>query len=175
MATNSNLRYQRVLGWLLYLLALLLIVGPLSEWMTIVWPMHAGDLQWRFGSIGLLGERLTLPVVGLFTAILSATLLEHRAVQGTLGGLSLLAAPVLAGLAVSIALDGLQLRNTVRADVLPGFDRSLARTGLLLLYAAVVAAVLGWAVLKARREKRSSRSEPTPLVAGGRFTRGPGA
>jgi len=175
VATNSDLRYSRTLGWLLYLLALLLIVAPLSQWMLIVWPMRADVVQWRFGSIGLLEERLTLPVVGLFTAILAATLLEHRAVQGTLSGLSLLAASALAVLAVTVALDGLQLRHTARAELLGGFDRSLARTVFVLLYAAVVAAVLGWTAFKARRKKRSGRSEPTPLVAVGRFAQGPDA
>lgn len=175
MATNSNLTYRRALGWLLYLLALLLIVAPLSQWLLIVWPMHAHVAQWRFASIGLLEERLTLPVIGLFTAILAAMLLEHRAVQGTLGALSLLAALALAVLAVTVALDGLQLRHTVRTEMLRGVDRSLARAVLLLLYDAVVAAVLGWAALKARGKKEPSRSEPTPLVRAGRHPPGPGA
>ena len=175
MATNSNLRHPRALGWLLYLLALLLIVGPLSQWMIIVWPMHPDVAQWRYGFIGLLEERLTLPVVGLFTAILAASLLEHRAVQGTLGVLSLLAAPALAVLAVTISLDGLQLLHTVRTEQLRGFELSLARTVLVLLYAAVVAAVLGWAALQARRKKGSSRSESTPPLVRGPFAPGPGA
>ncbi|HEY5021381.1 MAG TPA: hypothetical protein VII30_02715 [Gemmatimonadaceae bacterium] len=164
MATNSNLRDPRALGWVLYLLALLLIVGPLSQWTVIVWPMHLDVVQWRYGSIGLLEERLTLPMVGLFTAMLAASLLEHRAVQGTLAGLSLLAAPMLAALAVVIALDGIELRYTVPAKALGGFDGSLARTVLVLLYAAVVAAVLGWAGLKARGKKAPRRSESTPLT-----------
>lgn len=172
---NSNLRDPRALGWLLYLLALLLIVGPLSEWMVITWPMNPGSAVWRFATIGLLGDRLTMPVVGLFTAILSATLLEHRAAQGTLAGLSLLAAPVLAGLAMVIAFEGLELRATVREDVLRGFDRSLARTTLLLLYAAVVAAVLGWAALKAFRKSQPRRSELGPFLARGPFAHKPGA
>jgi hypothetical protein len=174
VATNSNLRDPRALGWLLYLLALLLIVGPLSQWMIIVWPMHPDVAQWRYGSIGLLEERLTLPVVGLFTAIVAASMLGHRAVQGTLGVLSLLAAPALAALAVTIALDGLQLRGTVRTEQLRGFDLSLARTVLVLLYAAVVAAVLGWAALQTRRKKGSSRSESAPIVRRS-FAQRPGA
>src|SRR6202035_5061038 len=40
VATNSNLRDPRALGWVLYLLALLLIVGALSQWTVIGWPMH---------------------------------------------------------------------------------------------------------------------------------------
>jgi hypothetical protein len=175
VATNSNLRYQRALGWLLYFLALLLIVAPLSQWLLIVWPMHADVAQWRYGSIGLLEERLTLLVVGVFTAILAAFLLEHRVVQGTLGGLSLLSVPALAGLAVTIALDGLQLRHTVQSEMLRGFDRSLVRMVLVLLYCAVVAAVLGWAALKARGKNGSSRSEPMPLVRAERFPPSPGA
>jgi hypothetical protein len=164
VTSQSNLRYQPALGRLLYVLALLLIVQPLSQWMLIVWPIHADVGQWRFGAIQLLEERLTLPVVGLFTAIAAASLLEHRAIQGILSGLSLLAAAVLAGLAATIALDGLQLRHAVRVEMVRGFDRSLARMVLVLLYGAVVAAVLGWAALKARGKKEESRSEPTPLV-----------
>lgn len=174
MATNSNRSYPRALGWLLYLLALLLIVGPLSQWMLIVWPMRPDVAPWRYGSIGLLEERLTLPVVGLFTAILSARLLEHRAVQRTLAGLSLLAAPILAVLAVTISLDGLQLRHTVRTEQLRGFELSLARTVLVLLYAALVAAVLGWAALKASRKEGSSRESAPPLIRGP-LAPGPGA
>ena len=175
MTTNADPRFVRTLGWLLYLLALLLIVGPLSQWLVLVWPMRPGLAPWRYGSIGLLEERLTLPMIGLFTATMAAAILEHRAVQGTLGGLSLLAAPVLAGLAVTIALDGLQLRNTVRPEQLRGFDRSLARTALVLLYGAVVTAVLGWVALKARGKKGSGRSAPPPQVGMGRFASGPGA
>jgi hypothetical protein len=174
MARNSNLKDPRALGWLLYFLALLLIVGPISQWMVIVWPMHPDVAHWRYGSIGLLEERLTLPVVGLFTAILAANLLEHRAVQGILSGLGLLAAPVLAVLAATIALDGLELRNTVRTEQLGGFELSLIRTVLVLLYASIVAVVLGWAGLKARSRKGLLRRESTPLVRRP-FAQGPGA
>lgn len=172
---SSNLRDPRALGWLLYLLALLLIVGPLSEWIVITWPLNPGSAGWRFATIGLLGDRLTMPVVGLFTAIVAATLLEHRTAQGILAGLGLLAAPGLAGLAMMISLEGLELRATVREDVLSGFDRSLARTTLLLLYAAVVVAVLGWAALKARGKHRSRRSESGPLMTRGPLAQKPGA
>lgn len=148
-------------------------MGPLSQWLVIVWPMHPDVAQWRYGSVGLLEERLTLPVVGLFTAITAATLLEHRAVQSILGGLSLLIAPVLAVLAISIALDGLQLRHTVRAEQLRGFEESLARTVLVLLYSAIVSAALGWAARKVRRPQEPSRREPTPVAVSERFARGP--
>jgi hypothetical protein len=164
MATQLHDRDKLALGWLLYLLALLLIVGPLSEWLVIVWPIHAEFAQARFGAIGILGERLVLPVVGLFVAILAATLLGQRRAQGILATLSFLIAPAVAALAIELALDGLQLRRTVRADVLRSFDWSLARTVLLLLYAAVVAIVLGWAALKVRGKKPSSRAEPAPLI-----------
>jgi hypothetical protein len=175
MTTQLLDRDRRVLGGLLYLLALLLVVGPISEWLVIVWPIHVDIAQARFGAIGLLGERLAVPVVGLFTAMLAATLFGQRLVQGILATLSFIASPALAVLAIEMALDGIQLRNTVRSDVLRGFDRSLARTVLLLLYAAVVAAVLGWAVWKARGQKPHVRNEPAPLVGGGRFGRGTGA
>lgn len=143
--------------------------------MVIIWPMYPDVARWRFATIGLLGDRLALPALGLFTAILSATILEHRAVQGTLAGLSLLTAPTLAGLAIVIGLDGLELRNTVREDVLWGYDRSLARTVLLLLYAAVVAGALGWAALKVRRKTGSHRSESTRFPVRRSFAKGPGA
>lgn len=161
MATNPNLKDLRALAWVLYLLAVLLVVGPVSQWIIIVWPMHVDVPQWRYVSIGLLEERLTLPVIGLFTAIVSASLLDHRAVHGALGGLSLLLAPTLAMLAVTISLDGLQLRHTVRTGQLGGFDLSLVRTVLVLLYAAIVAGMLGWASLKDRGKKESRRREST--------------
>lgn len=164
MVANSNLSDARALGRVLYLLALLLIVGPLSQWLVIVWPMHLDFAQWRYGAIGLLEERLTLPMIGLFVAIVSASLLEQRAIQGILAGVSLAAAPTFVVLALTISLDGLQLRHTVRPEQLRGFDLSLARTVVVLLYAGVVAGVLGWGALKNRRKKESRRKESTPLA-----------
>jgi hypothetical protein len=162
VATNPKLSEARALGWLLYLVAFLLIVGPISEWLLISWPLQPDQERWRFATIGLLGDRLSLPIVGLFIAIVSATLRQHRVTQTILAGLSILAAPTLIVLAFGMALDGIQLRTTVRADVLWGYDRSLARTVILLFYGAFVTGVLGRVALKART-KRSSRSKTQPL------------
>jgi hypothetical protein len=164
VAANSNLGDARALGRVLYLLALLLIVGPLSQWVVVVWPMHFDFAQWRYGAIGLLEERVTLPMIGLFVAIVSANLLDQRAIQGILAGVSLAAGPIFVVLALTISLDGLQLRHTVRPEQVGGFDSSLARTVIVLLYASVVAGALGWAALKSRRKKESRRRESTPIA-----------
>ncbi len=49
----------------LCLVALILVLTPLLEWGSMVWPYHPTDLAWRYAALGLGGSHLPSITVGL--------------------------------------------------------------------------------------------------------------
>ena len=54
----------RKLAWPLYAVAVLMIVLPLGDLGASVWPPHPMQLQWRFGTFGLVSGFLLTPLFG---------------------------------------------------------------------------------------------------------------
>ncbi len=93
-----------------YLLAALLIVFTSMDLVQSVWPIRAGDVQWRVLSVGLLSRMLITPLLGLVVAYFAALLMEHRRVLRTLAVLEALLAVLLVVGIGFYALDALELR-----------------------------------------------------------------
>jgi hypothetical protein len=100
----------------LYLLAIILIVVPLVDAATTAMPSHAGNVQWRFGAIGLLSNTLLTPGLGFLLAVVTAVTFQHLRTQRALAILSWLAIVALVGLLVMFTLDALQTRPLVRPE-----------------------------------------------------------
>ena len=160
-------RQLRGLGWSLYLTALLFAASPAFEILAAAYPFHPSLPTWRLAVLGLLSQSLPVPVFGLLLALAAAVLLKQRAAQTAVSVLCGAGAVVLVVGWVSFALDALQLRKSVRPQALAGFDMTVSRSALILLYGVVVLVVL--AVLGMRgRGAAPKDSEPATLIAGRR-------
>ena len=154
------------------MIALLLVLTPLADFVSSVWPIQPGELRWRFASSALLAGFLFTPLIGSLIAVFLATFLEQKMVLRVIGVLNVLAAVVLFVLLAIFAFDTLQLRRAVPPDSQSQFKMSAIR-GALKFTATLVAA--GWLGLDAIRLSRTlgnvqaARQKPRmsgPIITG---------
>jgi len=105
-------RTVRALAWPGYFFAFLLIVFPVGDLVVNVWPPRIGELQWRYGTLGLLSGFWLTPLFGVAFLVACAAALEHRGMFRLLSILSIAVAVLLAALLVLFILDWLQVRTT---------------------------------------------------------------
>ncbi len=101
-----------------YALALFLIVFPLWDYTTSVWPPHLGDERWRFGVVGTLSNLLLIPLLGFLIAMATATYEDHRRTRRVLGWICGILAVVGVALVVLFVLDYFQTRTLMNPRVL---------------------------------------------------------
>lgn len=154
----------RRLAWPGYLFALLLVVFPLGDLVVNVWPPRVDELQWRYGTLGLLSGFWLTPLFGLALAAVCASLLEHRRTQRTLAILSLVAVFVLSGLGVLFTLDWLQLRPSIPAEGKASMDVGSVKALVKHGGVAVLLAWFGIAGWRASRPDPRNRPPTAPLV-----------
>jgi hypothetical protein len=119
----------------LYLVAFILIVLPLFDAAMSTVPFRPGNVQWRFGAIGLLSSTLLTPGLGSLLAVVTAVTLQHVLVQRILAILSWVAAAAVLALLVLFTLDALQTRPMVRPEMRMAYIvASTTAAGKLLLW-----------------------------------------
>lgn len=153
-----------------YFLALLLIIIPLYDATTSVWPPHLGDERWRFGAVGALSNLTLVPLLGLFIALAIAVLADHRRTRRFIGWLCAILAVVIAVLAALFMLDYFQTRTIVR----PQFQHQMSVATMTAMGKHIVT-IIGLALLsragltgpKAVVRAKRPVAEPvrSPLVA----------
>ena len=152
---------SRRIAWPAYLLSAALIIFPLSDTLTSLYPWNIGDARWRFGAVGLLSSALLIPMLGLLLAILTAWALDQRLARRVLAILSLVAATVCVVALVSFALDAVQTRAAVRPEMQLSFKVAATTAAIKTLLAATILAVLGIASIKGSgAASRASREVP---------------
>ena len=104
-----------------YLLGVLLVVLPLVDLTTTVWPLRFSDARWRFGVVGTMSSVLLVPLVGLLLIMATAVLSDHRRVQRVVGGICIVLAIGLAAVEVLFILDIFQ----TLASVKPQFQHTI--------------------------------------------------
>lgn len=112
---------------LVYFIAAMMIVLPLSELTLAAWPLRPGAIQWRFGLLGLSGNTFLGPMTGLALLALAAALLEHRLFLRSLAVIALLLAALAASGWAVFVLDALQLRGAVKPQAVRGFEVAAAK------------------------------------------------
>lgn len=163
---NRSLGDLRDLAWPLYVAGFLMLALPLGDLASNVWPPRMGQVEWRFGTLGLMAGFLLTPVLGVFMIAASAALLEHRVVQRVLAILNITAAVLMIGLTVIFALDWLQFRATIPPEGQGTMDLGSAKA---LAKDAVVALVLlwlgivGWRISRRHGPAHGRHSAP-PLI-----------
>jgi chromate transport protein ChrA len=153
-----------MIAWPAYLAGFLMFLFPLVDLMASVWPVRLGQLQWRFGTLGLLSGFTLSPVLGLIMCMVAAAILEHRVVQRVLGVVNVLGAVLLVAIIVIFSLDWLQYRAAAPDDARPTMDAGSIKA---IIKHAVVAITLLWLGIAGWRagksEHRARRAKP-PLI-----------
>ena len=127
----------------LYVVAIMLIVIPLSDALPMLWPLRLGAAEWRFGAVGLLSGALMSPLLGTFLALAAAAVLDHRRVLTVLSWLLFALVVVLVGVAVLFALDFLEVRTRIQERVRPAALGAATKAMWKLGVAGIVSLVLG--------------------------------
>ena len=148
-----------------YLLAVFVAVGSISDVIASSWPVSIHEARWRIGVTTLINGATPLNLTAIFLCIVIAFLAGNRRVLGFIGALCAVAAIVYLGLSAEFALDLLQLRQKVRADLVTNYDVTMALGELRLLFAAVVSLAFSFAAFRVRRHAGRVVVETAPAHA----------
>jgi len=144
-----------------------MVALPLADLASNVWPPRLGQVEWRFGTLGLMAGFLLTPVLGVFMIAASAALLDHRVVQRILAILNIVAAITMIGLMVIFALDWLQFRATIPPDgqgtMDVGSGKALVKDALVALV-LLWAGIVGWRISRQHGSARGRHRSSPPLI-----------
>jgi hypothetical protein len=157
---------SRYLAYPAYLVAIAMILIPLVDSWTTLFPWNVGDARWRFGAVGLISNALMIPLAGLLVAFTTALIREQRMVMRAIGILGFLGALLCALALVSFALDALQTRAQVRPEMRLSFNVASITAAIKTLLAGATLAAFGLAGWRSGRE----RSRKSSGAEGGLFT-----
>jgi hypothetical protein len=168
MAKSESEMLNR-LAWPIYFVVLLLIALPVLDYATNMWPIRLGDVDWRYGAVGLLSAYLLTPLVGIVLLLGVAIGLQHRRIVRILSVVNIVVALLIAFAVVFYALDMLQLRGGVPDEARPRFDVGAAKATVKHVAVAMGLAWLGFVGARASRRgkkggQRHSSSGGMPLV-----------
>jgi len=144
MSDQPSLRDDAAVRRLLYLAAFLLVVPPLAQAVTQLWPWALRSIQWRFTAATVLSTALVLPAIGLVLAAAVARAAGQRGGVVTVGVLAVTGVLGLLACTANFVLDALQLREIVSSANMPAFKATAAR--VLLLCTLFMGAFTGVAV-----------------------------
>lgn len=156
--TRSQLSPWAVLG--LYLFAFVLVVSPLIDFFTTVWPPRPSDLSWRYGFLGLAAGYLHTPLLGLVLGMSVAFWQDHVGALRFLGIVSAVAAVALMPVLVMWPLDVLMMRDVRAEDAQMGVLLGGVIQEVKYLGVCLILACLGFGgVLTVKQSMESSRIE----------------
>lgn len=154
----------------------MLVVIPILQTVTQIWPLQLGNIQWRFQAAGVLSTVLIFPFLGFALMAMIARATEARGVSKAIGIISALVAVVLAASLVLFALDALQLKAIVASRAMQAFQLATVRVGLVTTTFLVLFVILAMTALRpprgiapatvrsARRPMNASDDSPTLVV-----------
>jgi hypothetical protein len=149
----------------LYLLAAVLVLTPMFDFVTSgVVPPQAGNIEWRFATVGLLSGFLLTPMLGVALAMFVAALMEHHGVQKSLAILNLAVCGLFVVLLLFFLLDVVQLRSAVQAEAKAGFQAAAFKAVVKHLIFVVVTGYFGMRGLKAARQRRPETRKPQASI-----------
>lgn len=155
-----------------YVVAALVVVGPLLDLIATARPLRLDEVQWRYGVLGLLGNVSMTPIMGMAMGALIAGRCCDARVLRLISLASLLGAGLLGVAVAMFGFDLLQLR-----DILPQQSITNFRVGAAIAtgkYALGMAVLIGLG-LGGLRSARILAAEPRPKIdpdAPGRVLKG---
>lgn len=141
---RTRLDPEEALARPLYVVAAMLVVIPLVDFLLIVPPAEYSSVQWRFAAAGLLSSHTLMPILGLALAFVISAALKQHSVQRVLVAVCLTTAVFLAVVSILFALDARSLRPSVPLDGRPAFSSAWTRALITHVLSAVTLAYLGW-------------------------------
>jgi hypothetical protein len=169
---SMSQRKIQVSGWGIagaYLFLFFLFLWPIIDLSSNVFPFQLGNVQWRYGFMGLMAAYLQTPILALLLAMVLALVLRQVVVLRFLSILSFVGIPLLILVIVIFALDVLQLRDLTPAERLSAFKTGAVLAELKHLSAIAVLALLGiggWKTTAAMtQELRSTKGSDTTAEA----------
>ena len=154
-----------------YFVALLLIFIPISEVVLAAWPLRIGEVTWRYGAFGMIGQGVMTPLLGLLMVLWTAVALQQRWLVKTLTVLCYVGAVIFAGMIALFALDTLQMRAAVADEVRRAFDLATIAAFGKHIAGMVGTALLGTAAYRNGKKLASeerAKGSPRMVVAGSR-------
>jgi len=130
-------------------------------------PMHPGNVQWRFGALGLLfSGTLVMMVLGLALVAFVAVARKHVTVLLVVAATATIVAMLVAAGFVVFGLDAVQLRSTLREEFRVSMATAAASAALSASLTITALVGLAVAALRARRSVRSQTrlTERTPAI-----------
>jgi hypothetical protein len=153
-----------------YLILGAAMLFPISDVVVNIWPIHAGDVAWRFGALGVTATAATAPLLVLLLIYALAFTVDDRPVVALVGVLAALAAVALFVAAGAFTLDALQMKARVRPESVVRFTAASAQALIKLLFLSLSATVLAVSAFRAirawRRDAERSSRTSAPLVVG---------
>lgn len=148
----------------LYLLALLLAISPLVEYVTMIWPMRPGDLVWRYGALGLGAGHLPNVTVGLAALLGIAYWKGHRAMFYAAALVSAAGAVLILPAMATFALDVMQFRALREEELRGAVLISGVLQELKYFVTALAMGCLGIGALQMAGSLFPSAVEPSPAA-----------
>jgi hypothetical protein len=146
--TYEPIRRLRVPTYTILGMALLLQVLDL---IATVSPMHAGQVLWRFGAVGLFASAVINPLILLiFIYVLAVALGDKVTIRVIAALAALLAVLILIG-AGSFSLDTLQMKSRVQPEALDKFKGAALLALFKLLLELVSSTVLAVSAIRTLR------------------------
>jgi hypothetical protein len=126
-----------------YFFLFLLVFWPVVDLATTGWPFRPGDVQWRYGFMGLMTAYSHTPILAMLLAMGLAFVLRHRKTLRLISFLCLVGAVGLLIVLILFPLDVIQLRSVTPPENLQFFQTGALLSELKHLTAGVTLFLLG--------------------------------
>jgi len=135
-----------------YLVALMFIINPIVDASTNAWPWDFGNVQWRFGSTGIMSGYFISMLFGLLLLSAVAVAQQHRRVLYAVSAICGLTALLLLLASVTYTLDVLQVHPMVREDQAQMFKIGSLKTAFKIGGSVLCAIALTLASFKSAKD-----------------------
>ena len=139
-----------------YFVSALLFLITLVDYLGNAWPFLPGEVDWRYGVVGMISTYLLSPLLGCLIASATAAWLPQPKVSRLLGVLMWLGALLLLAALAVFVLDSIQVRSAAA----PG-ARWVTTTSFLLASAKIFAAAIGLMVLGRGNLRAAAANAPS--------------
>jgi hypothetical protein len=127
-----------------YFFLFTLFMWPLVDLLSNAWPLQPGNIQWRFGFMGLMTAYLHTPLLALALLMGLGFARGHKKTLRLLSLLLLTGAFLLILVMGLFALDAIQLRSVTPEENLGAFHAGSILSELKFFTAMASAGLLGW-------------------------------
>jgi hypothetical protein len=135
-----------------------MIIQPLLELYIRASPFRIHSPAWRLSLLGNASGAVSAPILGLFFMFAIAVAAEDKGVSYAVSSISGLAAVLCLAATGLFALDALQMKNQVAANMSESYGLASAWIAAKLIISIIVFAALSFSALKAAQATRRSVS-----------------